>query len=315
MRYEKPQKISRLALKMQYNGEGVSLEDIQNEFNVSRRTAERMRDAVITLYPQYDVIIEGKTKRWKIPYKTVKNPALSIDELSSIAKAIKLAEEMGREDISENLKSAQDKIKATLSPDAVRKSEPDIEAIMEAEGYARRPEPKEKIDTKILETLVFAIKACRKVEVEYLAVGSGKISPQIIHPYGFIYGSRKYLILYNEYVEDLRNYRLANIKSVKILDDCFEKDLSFSIKEYAEQSFGAYQEEPQKVVWRASPKIANDAKGWIFHPTQKIEEQADGSLLITFTAGGFKEMAWHLYTWDGEMEVIEPKVLKDMFSL
>ncbi|MGD9637529.1 MAG: helix-turn-helix transcriptional regulator [Alphaproteobacteria bacterium] len=314
MRYEKSENISRLAIKMQSNAEGLSLADIQNEFGVSRRTAERMRDAVLRLYPQYEEIIDGRSKRWRIPYGRVNNPALTVDELSSIAKAIKLAEEIGREDIFKHLKSAQDKIKATISPDAIRKAEPDIEAIIEAEGYAMRPEPKEKIDTHILETLVYAIKACRKVKVEYLGANSGKISFQVIYPYGFTYGSRKRLVLYNEYAEDFYTYRLANIKKIKLLDECFKKDANFSLKKYVEQSFGAFQEPPQKVVWRASPEIADDAKNWLFHPTQTIEEQADGSLLITFIAGGFLEMAWHLYTWDGKMEVLEPKVLRDMID-
>ena len=44
---------------------GVSLEEIQDEFQVSRRTAERMRDAIMNVFYQVDEIeTDGKVKRW-----------------------------------------------------------------------------------------------------------------------------------------------------------------------------------------------------------------------------------------------------------
>ena len=42
-----------LALWMQEAGDGVSLEDIQNSFRVSRRTAERMRNALRIYFRKY----------------------------------------------------------------------------------------------------------------------------------------------------------------------------------------------------------------------------------------------------------------------
>ena len=46
MRYERLKDIVRLAVRLQAASGGLTLEDIQAEFSVSRRTAERMRDAV-----------------------------------------------------------------------------------------------------------------------------------------------------------------------------------------------------------------------------------------------------------------------------
>jgi len=43
-----------------------------------------------------------------------------------------------------------------------------------------------------------------------------------------------------------------------------------------------------------------------------MEEQPDGSLTVRFRAGGDLEMAWHLYTWGNQVEVLEPKNLADM---
>ena len=46
MRYERVGDIVRLAIRLQGSRGGLTIADIQDEFSVSRRTAERMRDAV-----------------------------------------------------------------------------------------------------------------------------------------------------------------------------------------------------------------------------------------------------------------------------
>ena len=56
MRYARQEDLQKLALTMQGSAEGISLADIEIEFKVSRRTAERMRDAVRNAYPQIEEI-------------------------------------------------------------------------------------------------------------------------------------------------------------------------------------------------------------------------------------------------------------------
>ena len=47
-----------------------------------------------------------------------------------------------------------------------------------------------------------------------------------------------------------------------------------------------------------------------FHLTQVLQPQADGSLLLRFTAGGALEMCQHLVTWEDAVEVLEPAFLR-----
>jgi predicted DNA-binding transcriptional regulator YafY len=58
-----------------------------------------------------------------------------------------------------------------------------------------------------------------------------------------------------------------------------------------------------------SPVAARDAREYLFHPTQTIEDQPDGSLIVRFRAGGALEMAWHLVTWGRQVTVLEPHSL------
>jgi predicted DNA-binding transcriptional regulator YafY len=111
---------------------------------------------------------------------------------------------------------------------------------------------------------------------------------------------------------DFRSFALSNIERVEPLDQSFTRKRRFSLKAYAERSFGVFQEEPFDVVWRFSPKAAADAPQFLFHPTQTFEEQFDGSLLVRFRAGGALEMRWHLVTWGDEVKVVRPKRLLRM---
>lgn len=66
MRYENAEDIIRLIMLMQNSSQGLSIQDIQDEFNISRRTAERMKEAVVRLIPQTQKLGE-RIKRWCIP--------------------------------------------------------------------------------------------------------------------------------------------------------------------------------------------------------------------------------------------------------
>ena len=58
MAYDKMYDILDLAIWMQSNREGVSLQDIMERFHVARRTAERMRDLILDKFPQTRVRVE-----------------------------------------------------------------------------------------------------------------------------------------------------------------------------------------------------------------------------------------------------------------
>jgi predicted DNA-binding transcriptional regulator YafY len=132
-----------------------------------------------------------------------------------------------------------------------------------------------------------------------------------VHPYGFLYGNRHYLVAWSESeaARSFRSFALSNIERVETLDRTFTRKRHFSLREYAERSFGVFQEKPVDVVWNFSPKAAPDAREFVFHPTQKLEDQPDGSLVVRFRAGGLLEMAWHLFTWGNEVRVLKPKKL------
>lgn len=312
MAYEKTYDLLDLAVWMQSTREGVSLNEIADKFNVSRRTAERMRDMIITRFPQTEeVVCENNTKRWYIPQGTLKDfIQFSAEELSVLEIASTLLENkqlQGKKEVFENIIN---KIKASIKSDVYRKIEPDAEVLLEAEGFICRPGPKLIINNQVISTIRQAILECHQIKIVYFNKMSGKTSTNILDPYGFLYGERNhYLVAHHSdgyFGDDVHNFILSNIKTVEILDIPFVPVKDFDLKEYAEQSFGAYHEEPFDVEWLFDKEVAEEASKYIFHPTQTSKFNPDGTLTVTFHAGGKREMDWHLYTWGKHVKVIKP---------
>ncbi|MGZ9114369.1 MAG: WYL domain-containing protein, partial [Brevundimonas sp.] len=84
----------------------------------------------------------------------------------------------------------------------------------------------------------------------------------------------------------------------------------FDLQAFASQSFGIYQDEIEDVVLRVTPEGATEARAWRWHPTQTLEDQADGGVIVRFRASGMRELAWHLFSWGDQVAIVEPARLR-----
>ena len=312
MAYEKTYDLLDLAIWMQSTREGVSLNEIAERFHVSRRTAERMRDMIMRRFPQTEeVVCENNIKRWYIPQGTLKDfIQFSAEELSVLETAASLLEDKQLQNKKDIFQNIINKIKANIKSDVFRKIEPDAEALLEAEGFICRPGPKLIIDNQIIAAIRQAILECHQIKITYFNKMSGKTSTNTLDPYGFLYGERNhYLVAHHSdgyFGDNVHNFILGNIKSVEILDIPFVPVKNFNLQKYALESFGSYHEEPFDVEWLFDKDVADEAAQYIFHPTQTMEKNNDGTLTVKFKAGGKLEMDWHLYTWGKHVKVIKP---------
>jgi predicted DNA-binding transcriptional regulator YafY len=317
LRYAITDRVLQLALAMQGSRVGLTLDDIERDFRVGRRTAQRMRDAVLRSYPQAEKLVDDERRpRWRIPSAgTVTPGAITADELADLEGTVGL---LRRENLRRRAKSLEDvvrKLRAALKPDIARRIEPDVEALLEAEGLAMRPGPRPAIQPDVIDAIRLAIKQGREIYVAYRSRHSGKSSGRRLQPYGFLFGNRHYLVgVAPDRHPEPRLFALSGIRQVRINERPFRRDPAFSLQRFAERSFGVFQESPRDVVWRFAPEVAAAAEEYVFHPRQTMERQKDGSLVVRFTAGGLLEMCWHLYSWGANVEVLEPKELKELMS-
>jgi predicted DNA-binding transcriptional regulator YafY len=318
MRYEVTDRVLQLALAMQGSRIGLSLGDIERDFGVSRRTAQRMRDAVLRTYPQAEQRVDDERRpRWRIPVSgTVTPGALSAEDVVDLEATAKLLRQRNLRARAAALEAIARKLRAALPPNDKRRLEPDIEALLEAEGLAMRPGPRPIIRSEVIDEIRLAIKQGRELYIAYRSRNSGRASGRRLHPYGFLLGKQHYLVGMSpdRHPGEARLFALGQIQRASVLERTFVRDPGFSLQKFAARSFGVFQEPEHDVVWKFAPSVADAVVDYVFHPSQSLEKQHDGSVIVRFRAGGLMEMCWHLYTWGANVEVLAPAELQSLMG-
>ena len=232
------------------------------------------------------------------------------EEIADLESADGGLERSGFAERAGTLRELGAKLRALRRPLDEDEFDDDLEALMRAEGLAMRPGPRTRDEPGLLRLLRDAIKASRKVDFDYEARTTGRLSRQLVEPYGVLYGNRVYLIGRTDWSDKPRLWSLANMSEARVSDQTFVRDPDFDLQEFAERSFGAYQEEPVDVVLRFDGYSASDARTFLFHPSQKLTENEDGSLTVQFRAGGLNEICWHLFYLGEGVTVGQPVDLR-----
>ncbi|GHF12557.1 WYL domain-containing protein [Kordiimonas sediminis] len=317
MRFEKLMQVLDLALEMQARHMGLSLNDIKDKLDVSHRTAQRIVRGLETVFPQLEQL-EGEDReyRWRLPAGSL-NGFLNIEaeEVAALEIAAVQLTTSGRQVEAEKLNSLEQKLRVALRSDVRRRIEPDLEVLMQAEGLIAIPGPKRAIPAQTVKTIRQAIMAGTRILIRYRK-REGEEADYKLDPYGFLYGHRHYLIAFKpEGGEDyVRKFRLGDILSVTLLNEPFTRLNDFNLQEYSDQSFGVFADGPFDAEWLFTKEAADTAADYVFHPSQTIARNQNGSLTVKFRAGGLQEMAWHLVIWGENVEVIKPVELVEMMK-
>lgn len=311
-RLNKTEQIIELAMMFQNSYCGLCIEDIEHHFECSRRSAERMKALLFDLFPEKveEVPTSEKKKRWRF-VKGAMNALISFtaDDFANLEYLKGLSnDENKRKELDELIA----KIKALTPQKNLQSLDTDVSAIMESEGFAVRQYSGVNIEPKILEELRTSMLAFKKIQFNYPV--KGEIKTITLNPYGLVIADKYYLVGYNEYVGDLRQYRVDKISELAILDEYFEKDEKFSLTEYCKNSFSIYQEDPITITLEFDKSVAEAVLNYHFHPTQKMKQLENGNVQVKFTCGGKYAICHELFKWGGKVQIKKPVELKDYYK-
>lgn len=305
-RYSRVSDILDLAIFMSSKLQGVTLNEIAERYNVSRRTAERMRDSLTCIFPSVDEIeTDDIQKHWGfINYSISQFVTFSPKELANIEQ---YQRRTTNKELKEELGKTIEKIKAFNRKQATS-VENNIELYLQTEGYAVRQMPQYKISLDALEVIREAVQHSKVV------TGIYHDKKRTIEPLGMIYGEKIYLVAREKAKGDgIYNYLLHKFQDLKLTDKHFEKG-DFDLQEYTNLSFGVYHGEILNVKLSFSPELAKEASQFNFHPTQKGKFEKDGSYTLTFKASGSREIIWHVFKWGAGCKILAPKSLKEEYK-
>ena len=129
-----------------------------------------------------------------------------------------------------------------------------------------------------------------------------------------MFGRANYLVAADRESGRIQTFRLDRMSAVKAEEGTAAPPADFDLQVFASQSFGIYQDEIEDVVLQVTPEGADEAQAWRWHPTQTVEDQNDGSVVVRFRASGMRELAWHLFSWGDQVRIIQPARLKAVMA-
>jgi len=302
-RYSRVSDIIELATFMASRPQGITIKDIMEKYNVSRRTAERMRDSLLNIFPQILELdeIEDTHKHWGFVDYSIKE--LINFTSKEVANLCLLQNRTTNKELKEELGKTIDKIKA-LQVKKQTSIQNNIEIIMQTEGYAVRQMPQYKIDNNIVINMREALKENLKIKCKY------HDKERLLEPLGMIYGEKIYLLAKEpKKGDEVYTYLLHKIETPELTKEHFDRG-EFDLKEYSKRSFGVYFGEILNVKLQFDKEIAQDVLSYNFHPSQKAQLQDDGSVIVKFKASGDKEIMWHIFKWGDKVKILAPKSLQ-----
>ena len=307
-RLNKADDIIELGLMFQSSSCGISIDDIAEKFECSRRSAERMKTVLFEKFPEKveEVPSYDRKKRWRFKKGTM-NCLISFSA-NDFANLEYLKNLSNNEDKKKEIDELVEKIKALTPQQNMTGLNNDISAILETEGVAVRQYSGVKVELKTLEMLRNSMLAFRKIKFNYLE------KDVTLNPYGIVISGKYYLVGFNENRNALRTYKIDKIKDLEVLDEYFDKDEVFNLKDWCNNSFGIYQEEPLNIVLEFNKEVKEDVLNYHFHPTQKVKELKNGNVEVRFTSGGTYAICQELFKWGCTVKINKPFELKNYYK-
>ena len=167
-------------------------------------------------------------------------------------------------------------------------------------------------DAEILESLRQACVEHRHVVITYHHYDRDALARHEIDPYQLFFKRRAlYLDAYDKGPRALRVFRVNRIKKLEFLGigGALLSDYSFAAR--FKDTFSAFVGEGVTAVKiRFARRIAPYIQESLWHWSQQITPQADGSIVYEVRVGYPKEVAWWALTWGSDAEVLEPPELR-----
>jgi predicted DNA-binding transcriptional regulator YafY len=165
---------------------------------------------------------------------------------------------------------------------------------------------------KVLLDIHHAISEKKCMWMRYFTASRGEHTERKVLPY-HLHNIRGdwYLIAFDQLRSQYRTFLVGRISDLKILPEQFVRDETFSISDWMQSAFQAERSgEATDVSIRFSAATAHYIRERVWHPSQRIEEHPDGSLILHLKTGGLGEVKRWVLQYGGGAEVLSPETLR-----
>jgi len=289
----------------------LKAKEFMDEFGVSLRTFERDMD-YLRYEEHLDIRFDKKKHVWVLDgvytdYENLDERTIIVNSyMRSILDVMPLPHEVERE------------VEEAMERNLSNRGRSVMDRVIHLSSTFSKP------SYGVVSAIMAAFDSGRKVSFDYTS-GTGKLTQRLVDPLLIInYQGTWYLKAYDGDKEEERTFHLSRITNIRISSE--KVSLGFDLeKERAEQNsgFGIFTGCDLKLYKiKFVGYAANNMKNVIWHPKQRIEEQEDGSLILTIPAYNSFELISKMLAAQGEAMPISPvsfveeykDTLRDMYK-
>lgn len=256
-----------------------------------------------------EIIYDRRAKLYILEHdgSFIVNIKISKGEIEALSAGLKMASHF-LPHLSEQAKNLWDKLAVYIPKDLTEAGNDLAKSTVIAIPVAT-------VKADIFSLLIDAKYQKRAVNIRYVSPGK-KGRQWIISPYDFYFrGNAWYMVSYNHQHKVLSTHRISRIITA-----------SFALgTEYVSPKDGGFSDDYVSTAWHIAPgtekhfvkiklfgNLADSMREIKWHPTQKIEELSDGSVILTAEVPYLDEVARWVLAGAPNAKVIEPEELKSI---
>jgi predicted DNA-binding transcriptional regulator YafY len=281
-----------------------TIDDLAALTGVTTRTIRRDLEALQEAgFPLFDEVHEGK-KFWTMEQKAFRrldDTGFTLAELSALYFSRSLVECLAAAPFQEDVRSAFDKLAGALTP-GMRQLLDRLPLVMQAKaepGSSVAAGDEEDIRAAAKRSarvaqLLDATMHNRRASMRYHSFSSNREKDYVVEPYRLVFAQGgMYLIAFVPEYAQMRTFAVDRILSLSVSEDRFEpRDLA---EDAFAHSLGVNQGPPERIAIAFEPRLARHIKGRVWHASQEIDEQPDGSLhLVLHVCNDWALRSWIL---------------------
>jgi predicted DNA-binding transcriptional regulator YafY len=288
---------------------GISQAELARETGIGIRTIQRDLAAIQEAgYPLISEWQDGeKLYRFLTRFKDVPPISFTLQELMTLSLLRSQLDLLNGTPFLEEMHSVFRKVNSVLPPRLAAHMER-IAEVSHPLLQGRRDYSK---SGELLRLIRHALLYQQKITIHYRPVGRGEPVRYRVDPYTLLFQKGGiYLLGYAQERQALRTFAVERICTAEPETERFEIPEGFHAGQALQEAFGIVAEPPMQVEIRFSAGIAHAVRDRIWHASQRISEQADGSVLLSFRAGGKMEILSWLLSYGAHAELLAPEELR-----
>ncbi|HQN48972.1 MAG TPA: WYL domain-containing transcriptional regulator [Caldisericia bacterium] len=284
-----------------------NVEYLSKEEEVSERTIKR--DIQTLKYTLNAPISYSKsrngyylTKNWEFPF-----PELSTGEILTLFIANNLLKDLKGTPLYETGLTLSKKLEKLL-PERVSINDREIEEML---SISFQPIKIKKDIVDIFDKLFNSIRERNSVWIKYYTISRDEETERKVDPYHlYNFEGVWYLVGFCHKREEVRDFALDRINEITVLKEKFNFKDDFNIKEYLQKSFRIYKGNEDEFTLLFDLYQAKWIKERLWHNSQKISENPDGSLILKIK-GNKEEIKRWIIGYGKHVLVLKPESFRE----